>query len=147
MVNITTLKPFPSNSLNLVITGNEEISFHDLKSNKKIQRQRSILNFVIPLKTVSGDTYSVEKNIFPFSILLPSDLPSSFHCSPHKENFAWIHYNIWAGLINKKKNKYLFTNEVLNISQKYSSWYEELNDFQEYILNQGCLSKKGKLPM
>lgn len=83
------------------------------------------MNCLMNMNEVNQKKYPVEKGQFPFSLLLPEYLPSSFDCTMGKENKARIHYNIWAGFMNKKKSKYFFTNQEFTVNEAYSSRFEE----------------------
>lgn len=119
-----TVKWFPSNTFNIVISGKESVSFVDQVSNKKIEKNKVILNCLLNMNEVDDKKYPIEKKLFPFSLLLPEYLPTSFDCLMNKENKARIHYNIWAGLVNKKKNKYFFTNQEFIVNETFSQRYE-----------------------
>lgn len=50
-VEIRTTKNFPSNTLNLVITGKERVEFNDEKTSKKVTKEKTLLNHVVTLNS------------------------------------------------------------------------------------------------
>ena len=57
-------------------------------------------NFII--NSVKSEQYPIETAEYPFSLVLPENIPSSFEYST-KNAKARITYEVWAGLMNKKK--------------------------------------------
>ena len=101
MIILNLLKDFPSNSLNLVITGKEVVSFK--KGLTKIKEEKKFFNYVYPIFTCEGEIFEKGQYNFPFSFKLPENLPSSFFYSwNHSNNYGKIYYNIYAGMKNLK---------------------------------------------
>lgn len=61
----------------------------------------------------------MDKGEYPFSMQLPDGIPCSYQFMKDKNLKARITYEIWAGLMNKKKGKYFFTKFEIKIGQRF----------------------------
>ena len=59
---VETIKAFKSNTLNLIVTGKEQVVFLDKRTSKAITRTNIILKHNFVLNSVGGEEYPVGKN-------------------------------------------------------------------------------------
>lgn len=79
-----------------------------------------ILKETFVLNSVDADSYPLESNSFLFKLKLPNNIPSTFHYNQDKHSRARISYDIWAGLMNKRKKKYFYGTKEIIIHSKYN---------------------------
>jgi hypothetical protein len=120
-IYISVTKPQPATVLNIRILGEEHTVIHhtttetDTDTNSTSTREENhyeeansaFFNLDYPIHMFPKQQIEVGQYEFPFTITLPSNLPSSIICRKH-QSYAKVHYQITAKLQSKGKGHGLF---------------------------------------